>query len=247
MFRGENETPDYFLNEYLPLHEANWENSLAERRAHLAMIRRYAALPARPRLLDVGCALGFMLHEAKAVGWEPMGVETSPFAAKYAAEHNDCRVITGTLNQAHFEDNSFDVITLMDVIEHVPEPRELMVEVHRILRPGGVVFMVTPNFGSLFIKLYGARAYGIGPEEHVTYFQPSTISRLLRQCGFSRVKTGSKDIYAANLNRLLKRTGDANVKAAFGRRMPLSKLRAVANRLLMHVRVGDKLIALATK
>ncbi len=57
-FRGENETEEYFLREYLPLQLANYENSMAERQAHLATIQRHFALPARPRLLDVGCALG---------------------------------------------------------------------------------------------------------------------------------------------------------------------------------------------
>jgi 2-polyprenyl-3-methyl-5-hydroxy-6-metoxy-1,4-benzoquinol methylase len=211
------------------------------------MIQGYSALPLRPRLLDVGCALGFMLGEAKAAGWDPTGLETSPFAAEYAAQQTNCPVISGTLQQANFESGCFDVVTLMDVIEHVAEPRGLMSEIYRILRPGGVLFVITPNFGSLFIKLYGPLAYGVGTEEHVTYFQPSTISHLLRQANFRQVITGSKDLYAANLGRLLGLNRDANIKGAFGNRPSLNKLRGIANRLLMHVKVGDKLIALARK
>lgn len=246
-FRGTNETEDYFLHEYLPLHLSNWENSLAERRAHLAMIREYCSLPPSPRLLDVGCALGFMLQEAKASGWEPVGLETSRFAAQYAQQKSNCRVFTGTLEQARFESKSFDVVTLMDLIEHVVAPRGLMDEVRRILRPDGVVFIVTPNFGSLFVKLYGPTAYSIGPDEHITYFQPSTMMRLLRQSGFSRIVVGSKDIYAANLNRLLRREPHQNIKGTFGNRGSLRKLRRVVNRIFMHLRLGDKLIALARK
>jgi 2-polyprenyl-3-methyl-5-hydroxy-6-metoxy-1,4-benzoquinol methylase len=246
-FRGEHETADYFVNEYLPLHTANWENSLAERRMHLATIENYSTLPASPRILDVGCALGFMLQEAKAAGWQPVGVETSAFASQYAAQETDCPVFTGTLEQAAFETASFDVVTLMDVIEHVAKPASLMEEVYRILRPEGVVFVITPNFGSLFVKLYGSKAYGIGPDEHINYFQPATIRRLLRQCGFRQVAVGSKDFYAANLNRLLRRNSGQHIKSAFGSRRSLGVVRRLVNRIFRHVRIGDKLIALAKK
>jgi 2-polyprenyl-3-methyl-5-hydroxy-6-metoxy-1,4-benzoquinol methylase len=249
-YRGENETEEYFLQDYLPLHQSNQENSLAERRAHLDMISRHFSLPARPRLLDVGCALGFMLGEAKAAGWEAVGVETSEFAARYASEHNDCPVYHGTLQHIGFESDSFEVITLMDVIEHVPQPCELIEEVYRVLRPQGVIFLTTPNFGSLFVRLYGRNAYGIGPEEHVTYFQPATIRRLLQTAGFRKTIIGTKDVYAENLRRLIRRhdsVAQSHIKAAFKARSSLGRLRSVINRIFMHVPVGDKLIALAQK
>lgn len=249
-YRGENETVEYFLNDYLPLHESNRENSLAERRAHLAMIRRRYSLPARPRLLDVGCALGFMLQEAKSAGWDAVGVETSDFAAQYARERTGCPVYTGTLQEARLESESFDVITLMDVIEHVAEPRPLIDEIHRVLRPKGVIFLVTPNFDSLFVRIYGSKAYGIGPEEHVVYFQPGTIERLLQRSGFRRIVTLTRDLYAENLRRLLGRgesNAQANIKTAFGEHTVLGAVRRLVNRLFMHVQLGDKLIALAQK
>lgn len=249
-FRGENETQEYFLNDYLPLHLANRDNSLAERRAHLAAIRDYFPLPAKPRLLDVGCALGFMLQEAKAAGWEPAGVETSEFAARYAAEQTGCPVTAGTLRDAAFLSESFDVVTLMDVIEHVPEPSDLIAEIHRILRPGGVLFLITPNFASFFVWLYGLQAYGVWPDQHVVYFRPSTIARLLHQAGFKKVFTGSKDFYPDNLRRLLGRkqaSAGENLKATFGVTAPLGRLRRFANRIFMHFPIGDKLLAFAQK
>jgi SAM-dependent methyltransferase len=249
-YRGEHETAEYFLNDYLPLHESNRENSLAERRAHLAMIRRHFRLPARPRLLDVGCALGFMLHEAQAAGWDAAGVETSDFAARYARESTGCPVYTGTLQQAALEDESFDVVTLMDVIEHVAEPRYLMDEIYRVLRPEGVLFIVTPNFASLFVRLYGSEAYGIGPEEHVVYFRPGTLERLLQETGFRRIVTQSRDLYAENLRRLLGRKesdAQAKIKTAFGKQTWLGAIRRSMNCLFMYVPLGDKLIALAQK
>jgi 2-polyprenyl-3-methyl-5-hydroxy-6-metoxy-1,4-benzoquinol methylase len=249
-FRGENETKEYFLNDYLPLHEANRENSLAERRAHIAAILRHFVLPVHPRLLDVGCAMGAMLEEAKAAGWDPVGVETSKFAANYAAEHTGCPVYAGTLEKAAFSSESFDVVTLMDVIEHVPQPSGLVEEIYRVLRPGGVVFIVTPNFASFFVWLYGSKAYGVWPDQHVVYFRPSTMAQLLRKAGFATVIAGSRDFYGDNLRRLLGRKGaraEAGIKAAFGATTRLGQVRQIANRVLMHVPLGDKLIAFAQK
>jgi 2-polyprenyl-3-methyl-5-hydroxy-6-metoxy-1,4-benzoquinol methylase len=249
-YRGENETEEYFLNEYLPLHESNRENSLAERRAHLSMIQGYSPLPDCPRILDVGCALGFMLQEATAAGWDAVGVETSAFAAGYALEHTGCPVYAGPLQQANFDTDSFDVVTLMDVIEHVPDPRSLIREAYRVLRPGGVIFLITPNFGSLFVRLFRENAYGIGPEEHVSYFQPRTMKSLLATCGFRNVVTGTKDFYAANIARLMGKSHEQTqpeIKSAFRPASSLGKLRRVANKIFMHVHIGDKLIALAQK
>jgi SAM-dependent methyltransferase len=249
-FRGENETQEYFLNDYLPLYLANRENSVAERRSHIAAILERFQLPAHPQHLDVGCAMGSMLKEAKAAGWESMGVETSEFAAKYAAEHAGCAVYPGTLEKAAYPSDSFDVVTLMDVIEHVPYPMDLMNEIHRVLRPGGVLFVVTPNFSSFFVRLYGRTAYGVWPEQHVVYFQPPTIERLLRDVGFARIITGSKDFYGDNLQRLLHRgklNASLEMKAAFSPKSRLGQVRRIANRVLMHVPLGDKLIAFAQK
>jgi 2-polyprenyl-3-methyl-5-hydroxy-6-metoxy-1,4-benzoquinol methylase len=249
-FMGENETQEYFINEYLPLYLTHRENSLAERRAHISAIRRYARLSDHPLHLDVGCATGSMLQEAKGAGWHSTGVETSEFAADYAAQHSGCPVYAGTLEKAAFRSESFDVVTLMDVIEHVPNPSALMEEIFRVLRPGGVLFVVTPNFASFFVWLYGPKAYGVWPEHHVVYFQPATMRKLLRKSGFTRIAVGSKDFYGDNLRRLLGRKGSqaqAEIKAAFGGHTFLSKIRQCANRIFTYVPVGDKLIALAQK
>jgi 2-polyprenyl-3-methyl-5-hydroxy-6-metoxy-1,4-benzoquinol methylase len=248
-FPGENETEEYFLHDYLPLHLASREASMAERRSHIATILHYFELPAAPRILDVGCALGFMLEEAKAAGWNPVGVETSEFAARYAAQHTGCPVHAGTLQKAALPSESFDVVTLMDVVEHVPEPFALLSEIYRILRQGGVLFILTPNFGSAFVRLFGLNAYGVWPDQHVVYFQFSSMTRLLRRVGFRRVAVGTKDFYADNLRRLLRRNRvqSAEIKNAFAKRAALDKVRHSVNRILMHVHLGDKLIAIAQK
>jgi SAM-dependent methyltransferase len=191
-----------------------------------------------------------MLQEAKAAGWIPTGVETSEFAAKYAAQQSGSMVYAGTLQQNRLQAETFDVVTLMDVIEHVPEPQDLVAEIYRVLRPGGVLYIVTPNFGSFFVWLYGAEAFGVWPDHHVVYFEPSTLRRLLKKVGFQSVRVGSKDFYADNLKRFLRRNGNeksVDLKSVFGRQGSLGRVRDSVNRILMHIPVGDKLIAFAQK
>ena len=248
-FRGEHETEEYFLNDYLPLHLSSRETSLAERRAHIRAIASRYRLPKHPRHLDIGCALGFMLEQAQAAGWQSTGVETSEFAARYAAQHTSCEVFAGTLQDANFPNESFDVVTLMDVIEHVPQPRALVAEIFRVLQPGGILYVVTPNFDSFFVRIYKDRAYGVWPEQHVVYFSAKSIKTLFRTVGFRDVAVATKDFYASNLQRLLGRKDEAMpaMKAAFGGNPRLSAARRVANKVLSQIHLGDKLVAFGKK
>jgi len=80
-------------------------------------------------MLDVGCNLGFFLSVARAQGYEVHGVEISAESVKYAQEQLNLDVVCGTIETASYPDRSFDVITLWDVIEHVPQPIVLLSEI----------------------------------------------------------------------------------------------------------------------
>jgi 2-polyprenyl-3-methyl-5-hydroxy-6-metoxy-1,4-benzoquinol methylase len=137
------------------------------------------------RLLDVGCATGELMLAAKMKGWEVYGVETSPIAASRAAELTGGQVHTGTLFTADFQDGYFDAVVLSDVIEHLQEPRAYVERIARLLRPGGVFTVTTPNIRSVAYRLLGADWSVVGPNDHLYYFAPRTLARLLHECGFS--------------------------------------------------------------
>ncbi len=247
-FRGEHETENYFLQEYLPAMLADREASAAERGAHLRWIAKHFKVPASPKLLDVGCALGFMLEAATKLGWKAEGVETSEFAARYAQQQTGCKVYAGTLEGAALPSSSFDIVTLTDVIEHVPAPARLIQEISRILRAGGVLYIVTPNFSSLFVKFLGLRAYGIWPDQHVVYFSPKNLHHLLQQHGFSRIRLTTKDIYGPNLQHLRRKpVSPRAIKSAFAKSGPLRFVRSASNFLFSCALYGDKLIGGAQK
>ena len=99
----------------------------------------------RGRLLDVGCGNGRFLAQMRGLGWEVVGVEPDPEAARIAKERFGLEVFQDTLEEAKFPNDSFDAITMNHVIEHVPDPVGLLAESRRILKPGGKLVVVTPN------------------------------------------------------------------------------------------------------
>jgi SAM-dependent methyltransferase len=136
------------------------------------------------RVLDVGCATGYFIEVAAAAGWEPYGVEVSEFAASVAARSFGDRIFQGTLEQADYPDRHFDLVMLSDLLEHIPEPLPFLREVRRVLAPGGVLMIVTPDVGSLSARIMGRR-WNHYHREHLHYFSAQTIDRLLAGAGFS--------------------------------------------------------------
>jgi len=134
-------------------------------------------------LLDIGAATGFFMNIAKQRGFNVSGVEFSNFAAEKGRKAG-LNLITGDLLSQNFPDSSFDVVTMFDVIEHVPNPKEIISEVSRILKKGGIVIINTPDAESLWAKLLGKHWQLIMPPEHINYFSPKNLGNYLSRHGF---------------------------------------------------------------
>lgn len=143
-------------------------------------------LGSKGRVLDVGAATGFFVHLAKEEGWRAAGVEISDFAAALGRAKG-LAVQTGTLESVHFEPESFDLITLWDVIEHVFDPVAELGRVRTLLRSGGILQMTTPDFSSRYAKLLGRRWHAIVPPEHLYYFTNRSMRQMLIDGGFEIV------------------------------------------------------------
>jgi 2-polyprenyl-3-methyl-5-hydroxy-6-metoxy-1,4-benzoquinol methylase len=138
------------------------------------------------RLLDVGCHIGVFLEIAQERGWEAWGVEPSHWAAGEARSRG-LQVIEGTLDHAHLAEESFDVITLWDVIEHLTDPLRELREGYRLLKKGGLICIHTMNIESLLARLMGPRWPWL-MEMHLHYFSRRTLGEMLRKAGFNVVK-----------------------------------------------------------
>lgn len=141
------------------------------------------------KLLDVGCAMGgFLLGMRQQRDWTVAGVEVNEAVAHAAQERHGLDVFAGTLEEAHYPDAAFDAVTMWDVLEHLHDPLASLQEIHRILRPDGVVVIRVPNLASWDAGLFGRTWAGLDAPRHLYIFTPVSLSALLEKAGFQVVE-----------------------------------------------------------
>jgi 2-polyprenyl-3-methyl-5-hydroxy-6-metoxy-1,4-benzoquinol methylase len=197
---------------------------------------------ARPRLLDVGCATGIFLEVARSAGWSGEGLDISAYALD-RARAKGFAVRRGTLEEVDVADGSFDVLTMWDFIEHVPDPAATLARAHRLLRPGGTLALSTPDAGSLLARLLGPRWLGFRSiDEHLYFFSRRTLAAMLEGAGFEVRATHAVGKYLT-LPRLIERL-------RFYTRTGAVLLRAVDRvvpRLSLYVTSFDTMTVIATR
>ena len=135
-------------------------------------------------LLDVGSSTGIFMNAAR-ISFEVRGVEPSAWAAAFARESLNLKtVVNDTFENAALPEAGFDVVSLIDVIEHVADPRKTLLKAGKLLKPGGLLYLVTPDLSSLSARLLGRYWWGLR-EAHLSYFSDRTITSLLEELGFS--------------------------------------------------------------
>ena len=135
------------------------------------------------RLLDVGCGNGHFLFWATSVGWDTYGVDIDEKAVEIAKRHGH-RVFLGTLEEASYSDTYFDVVTLLDVLEHCHDPLQVLRECHRILKEDGLLIASVPNFSCYDRRVFRENWIGIDCPRHLFHFTPVTIKKLFQKTGF---------------------------------------------------------------
>jgi SAM-dependent methyltransferase len=146
---------------------------------------------AKGRVLDVGCGTGGLLEELRQAGCDVCGIELNPDSVKTCLDKG-LNVQSGTLLNTDFPDNTFDTVLLWHALEHLISARKSLETIMRILKPGGRVFIYSPNAESYIARYFRENWWAWHVPFHFYHFTPATIRRLAEEFGYIVVKCGSK-------------------------------------------------------
>ncbi|MHB1193102.1 MAG: class I SAM-dependent methyltransferase [Longimicrobiales bacterium] len=230
------------------------ETSPLLRARYLEMITKLTALTPGRRMLEVGCGNGHFLTVARESGWLVWGTELSG-AHVERARRRGLHVVYGDLvEEPLFRDLQFDAVVAMEVIEHLPEPTRFLEAAAARLVPGGMVFLTTPNFGSVTRRILGSEWSVLGVE-HVALASPRGLAAALRAAGFEVVRLRSKSLYLGEYRRALRRRPDeggiplaaenAELTGRIEASRLLSAMKTVANGMLGATGLGEALECVA--
>jgi SAM-dependent methyltransferase len=237
-------------------HEGNLEvPEFIERRLE-EVVGEFDGYRTRGRWLDVGCGAGTLLRAARRCGWDAVGTEIAANAVG-ALRNDGFEVHLGELQALELESASFDVISLVEVVEHVPDPAALLAATTRLVRPGGAVYVTTPHGRGISARVLGTRWSAVVPPEHLSLVSVRGMRKLFERAG---LRPRRVDTHAVNpreladaLFRRERLTGCARVEDAYALNQSLSErrsgrvLKAAVNRTLSATRLGDAMKAVAER
>lgn len=139
----------------------------------------------RGRLLDVGCAMGFLVKEAEEAGFESYGLDLSEKMLEEGRQRYGVKLFRGTINDYPLE--KFDAITCYNTIEHVVRPDQLLLDMRKRLATGGIIVVGTHDFECKTHRVQGRKWKHIIPWEHLYYFRLKDLEKLTQQCGLETI------------------------------------------------------------
>jgi len=141
------------------------------------------------KIVEVGSGLGYLLKSFKDEGWDVMGVDPWRELRPFTLEAHGFDTIPLTLEQAKLPDESADVVILLHVIEHVPDPSATMSEIFRVLKPGGSMVLETPRYDTLMFKFMGKRERSLRQDGHIYFYTHDTLQKSYEKSGFREIET----------------------------------------------------------
>jgi len=204
----------------------------------------------RGRLLEVGAGVGGFVRVALRRGWTVEATELSRTALALLST-TSATCFAGDLEEAHYTDGRFDLVVSLEVLEHLGDPPRHLKEICRIVRPGGLLLLTTPNFDGFSRKTLGLR-WRVVHAEHLGYFTTRTLGTALSQAGFREIDVRSRSLDVTAWKDPTKVTPfdpavSAWLRDFIDRSLVLRGVKNVVNRGLNVLGLGDSLLAWARK
>ena len=198
---------------------------------------RYLAVAEKGRMLDVGCGDGTVVKLAQDLGWNAEGIDFDPEAIANA-RRNGLNVHAGMLKDQRYSDDSFDLVLMSHVIEHVHDALGTLREIRRIVRPGGMLALMTPNAGSWGQRRFGSHCAQLDPPRHLQLFNGRNLGVLAKRAGFAQTTVSSTlriTHFVFFQSRLIQARGRGNMKSAITRADIAYGRRALLAEMLMRL------------
>jgi SAM-dependent methyltransferase len=143
------------------------------------------------RILDVGCGDGTFLNLMRNRGWTVDGIDFDPKAIQSAKQKYGLNLRQGDLKAENLPSDTFDAVTMSHVVEHLPDPIAMLVEIRRILKTGGRLVMTTPNTAGIGHQKFGPSWFGIDAPRHLQLFTRNALTEVAKRAGFEILSAGS--------------------------------------------------------
>ncbi|RPI18065.1 MAG: methyltransferase domain-containing protein [Ignavibacteriae bacterium] len=143
--------------------------------------------PSKTSVVDIGCGIGYFLYIAKQDNFKVTGIDISRWAGKYAKEKFDIDVQTGNFLEMDIRKDEYDIVTLWQTIEHLPEPNDFIKKIYNILKPGGYICIATPDVDSWIARFYKKKWNCYMPDEHIALFDFKSLKTILELNNFRPV------------------------------------------------------------
>jgi SAM-dependent methyltransferase len=214
------------------VYEAELSGRLATAARHLSIVTRFVS---GGRVLDVGCASGLFLKAARDAGWNVAGVEPSEalFAKARAALGESTELYCTTLEHTKFATASFDVVTMWDVLEHVPDPLGFLQTCASLLKPGAHLFVNVPDLDSFEARILRKR-WPLFLAEHLNYFNRKSLRLCGEKAGLKWKEFGRRRV-SFSVDYILFRLAQHRIPGA----APLREMSGKAARIQVPISLGE--------
>ena len=241
------ELVDYYSNNY---ERTKYLSPITVKRFH-EILDRLEPYRKTGKLLDVGAGYGFFLEVAKQRGWEVYGTELTDEAIVHC-ESKGLNMFKGEFHKIDFENESFDAVVSIEVLEHLNTPKEFVAKASQILRKGGILYLTTPNFNSVLRYRLKDQYNVIEYPNHLCYYTPQTLQKLFSENGFNKLELKTTGISITRLRTsqgkgkpdrefVSETSDDEMLRYRIERNPALKAVKSSTNGVLNLLKMGDSL------